>query len=112
MTKFRTFLIASAALTLAAASAQAAAAPGAYKLAAGSTTCTVTLAADGTAAAAGCADGVARWQARYYGVELQTASGETVAILRGKDGTYAGTRVSDGRALTLNADGAAVASTH
>ena len=38
-------------------------------------------------------------------------SGETVALLKGKDGTYTGTRFEDGRTLTLSADGAAVAST-
>ncbi|MBV8976486.1 MAG: AprI/Inh family metalloprotease inhibitor [Alphaproteobacteria bacterium] len=114
MTSIRSLLIASAALALSAASVQAAAAPGAYKLAGAGASCTITLAADGTAAANDCAQasGVARWQAKYNGVELQTASGETVAILRGKDGSYTGARFSDGRALTLSADGAAVASTH
>jgi len=115
MTSLRTLLIASAALTLAGASAQAAAAPGAYQLASGGNACAITLAADGSAtASADCpnAAGVARWQAKFNGVELQTASGETVALLRGKDGSYAGTRFSDGRALSLSADGSAVASSH
>jgi len=114
MTSLRTLLIASAALALTAASAQAAAAPGAYKLASGGNACAITLAADGTAAAsADCtnANGVARWQAKFNGVELQTASGETVALLKGKDGSYTGTRFSDGRALTLSSD-TAVASSH
>jgi hypothetical protein len=116
MTNLRSLLIASAALALSAVAAQADGAPGAYKLAIGAkTTCAITLAADGTTAYAGdCAQGsgVARWQAKFNGVELKTARGETVAILKGKDGTYTGTRFDDGSALTLSADGAAVASTH
>ena len=75
----------------------------------------VEFAADGSAAYTGdCAQGsdVARWQAKFNGVELKTARGETVAILKGKDGIYTGTRFSDGSALKLSADGAAVASTH
>jgi hypothetical protein len=115
MTKLRPFLIASAFALVAVSAAQADPA-GSYKLAIGANvTCPITLASDGTAAyAADCAQGgrVARWQAKYNGVELKTASGETVAILKGKDGSYAGTRVADGRTLTLNADGSAVASTH
>ena len=61
-----------------------------------------------------CAQGgdVARWQAKFNGVELKTARGETVAVLKGKDGAYTGTRFEDGRTLTLSADGAAVASSH
>lgn len=115
MNSFRALLAASA-LTLVAASAAQADPAGAYKLAIGATaTCPITLAADGTAAyPADCAQAghIARWQAKYNGVELKTASGETVAILKGKDGAYAGTRVADGRTLTLSADGAAVASSH
>lgn len=115
MNSFRTLLTASA-LTFAAVSAAQADPAGAYKLAIGATAnCPITLAADGTASFSGdCAMGgnVAKWQAKYNGVELKTASGETVAILRGKDGSYAGTRVADGRSMTLSADGAAVASTH
>ncbi|SRR5579862_288387 len=116
MTNLRSLMIASAALALSAVSAQADGTAGAYKLAIGAkTTCAVNLAADGSAAYTGdCAQGsdVARWQAKFNGVELKTARGETVAILKGKDGTYTGTRFSDGSALTLSADGAAVASTH
>jgi hypothetical protein len=115
MTKLRTLLVAST-FALAAVSAAQADPAGSYKLAIGAkASCPITLAADGTASyAADCEQGgnVARWQAKYNGVELKTASGETVAILKGKDGTYAGTRVADGRALTLSADGSAVASNH
>ena len=111
----RSLLIASTFALVAVSAAQADPAAGTYKLAIGANaTCPITLAADGTAAyPADCAQGgrVARWQAKYNGVELKTASGETVAILKGKDGSYAGTRVADGRALTLSAD-SAVASTH
>jgi Protease inhibitor Inh len=115
MTNLRSLLIASTALVLSAISVQAEGAPGAYKLAIGAkAACPVTLAADGSVAATGdCAGSdVARWQAKFNGVELKTARGETVAILKGKDGTYTGTRFEDGSALTLSADGNAVASTH
>lgn len=116
MTTLRTLLIASAVAVSAISAAQADdAAAGSYKLAFGATvTCPVTLAADGSASFAGdCAQGagVAKWQAKFHAVELKTRSGETVALLHGKDGSYTGTRVSDGRALALNAD-SAVASTH
>jgi hypothetical protein len=116
MTNLRSLLIASAALALTAVSAQADPAAGSYKLAVGAnTTCAINLAADGSATYAGdCAQGsgVARWQAKFNGVELKTARGETVALLKGKDGAYTGTRFEDGRTLTLSADGNAVASTH
>ncbi|HVU21386.1 MAG TPA: AprI/Inh family metalloprotease inhibitor [Rhizomicrobium sp.] len=116
MTSFRPLLIASAFALSAVSAAQAGeATAGAYKLAIGSnTTCAITLAADGsTAYASDCAQGagVAKWQARFNGVELKTARGETVALLKGKDGSYTGTRFEDGRALTLSSD-SAVASTH
>jgi hypothetical protein len=116
MTNLRSLLIASAALALSAVSAQADSAAGSYKLAIGANaTCAINLAADGSAAYTGdCAQGsgVTRWLAKYNGVELKTASGETVALLKGKAGTYTGTRFEDGRTLTLSADGNAVASTH
>lgn len=115
MTSLRSLLIASAALALSAVSAQADATAGSYKLAIGANaTCAITLAADGSAVYSGdCAQGanVAKWSAKYNGVELQTARGETVALLKGKDGTYKGTRFEDGRTLTLSTD-SAVASTH
>jgi len=111
----RSLLIASTFALVAVSAAQADPA-GSYKLAIGANaSCPITLAADGTATyAADCEQGghVAKWSAKYNGVELQTASGETVAILKGKDGAYAGTRVADGRALKLSADSSAVASTH
>jgi hypothetical protein len=114
MTTFRTLLAASA-LSFVAVSAAQADPAGAYKLAIGATAvCPITLAADGTAAySSDCANGgnVSRWHAKPNGVELKTASGETVAFLAGKDGSYAGTRFADGRTLKLNAD-AAVASSH
>jgi Protease inhibitor Inh len=115
MTSFRSLLTASAILVATAVSAQADPAAGSYKLAIGTNaTCAITLAADGSATyAADCAQGagVARWQAKFNGVELKTARGETVALLKGKDGAYTGTRFEDGRALTLSAD-SSVASTH
>jgi len=116
MTSLRSLLIASAALVLTAVSAQAAPAAGSYKLAIGAnTTCAINLADDGAANYAGdCAQGagVAKWRAKFNGVELQTAGGETVALLKGKDGAYTGTRFADGRALTLSAEGSAVAQSH
>ncbi len=115
MTSLRTLLTASA-LALAAASAAHAAdaTAGTYKLAIGANACPITLAADGSASlTADCAQGteVAKWQAKFHAVELKTSSGETVALLHGKDGSYTGTRFSDGRALTLSSD-SAVASSH
>jgi len=113
MTNLRSLLIASAAVALTAVSAQAAPTAGSYKLAIGAgTTCAITLADDGSANySSDCAQGggVARWQAKYNGVELKTARGETVALLKAKDGSYTGTRFDDGRTLTLSADGQAVA---
>jgi hypothetical protein len=109
-------LLTSSALVLAAVSVAQADPAGSYKLAIGANaTCIITLAADGSASYTGdCAQGgdVARWQAKFNGVELKTARGETVALLKGKDGAYTGTRFEDGRTLTLSADGAAVASSH
>jgi hypothetical protein len=116
MNSLRTLLTTSALIFVAVSTAQADAAAGSYKLAIGANaSCPITLADNGTATyTADCAQGghVARWQAKYNGVELDTASGETVAILKGKDGSYAGTRVADGRTLTLSTDSSAVASNH
>jgi len=115
MNNLKLLLISSAFAFVAVSAAQADPA-GAYKLAIGAkATCAVTLVADGTANFTGACDqgsDVARWQAKSSGVELKKASGETVAVLKGKDGSYTGTRFEDGRTLTLSADGAAVASTH
>ena len=109
-------LLISSALVFTAVSAAQADPAGSYKLAIGAkATCAVTLVADGTATFTGACDqggDVARWQAKSSGVELKKASGETVAVLKGKDGSYTGTRFEDGRTLTLSADGAALASTH
>jgi hypothetical protein len=106
MNTLRTLLVASAftlaGLSLAQADTNLA---GNWKLAVGQTSCPLTLAADGTATYAGdCASGsgVARWQAKYNGLELKTASGETVGVLKPKGDAYAGTRVSDGRDLVLS----------
>jgi hypothetical protein len=116
MTTLRSLLVASAVAVSAISAAHAdEASAGSYKLAIGANaTCPVTLAADGSATfSADCAQGagVAKWQAKFHAVELKTAGGETVALLHGKDGSYSGTRFSDGRALTLSSD-SAVASTH
>ena len=115
MNSFKLLLVSSALAFVAVSAAQADPA-GSYKLAIGAkATCAVTLVADGTATFTGACDqgsDVARWQAKSSGVELKKASGETVAVLKGKDGSYTGTRFEDGRTLTLSTDGAAVASTH
>ena len=115
MNSLRTILTASAfaLVAVSAAHAREAVAPGTYNLAIGSSAdCPITLSADGSAAAGNCAQSgdIAKWQAKYNGVELKTASGETVAILKGKDGSYRGTRFADGRALRLSAN--TVASSH
>lgn len=116
MNNLRPLLISSAFLALTAVSAaQADPAAGSYKLAIGASTCPITLSADGKASyTAECAQGsdVARWHAKFNGLELQTASGETVAVLKAKDGAYAGTRYADGRSVVLSADGSAVALSH
>jgi hypothetical protein len=116
MSSLRTLLIASSLVFAAVSAAQADPAAGSYKLAIGSNaTCEITLAADGSATyTADCAQGagVAKWQAKYNGVELKTASGETVAILKGKNGSFAGARFADGRSLTLSPDTSAIASNH
>src|ERR1700755_2138876 len=113
MTKLRSLLIASAALALTAVSVQAAPTAGSYKLAIGANaSCAITLADDGSTNYTGdCAQGgrVAKWQAKYNGVELKTAGGETIALLKPADGGYSGTRFEGGRKLTLSADGQAVA---
>ena len=106
MKAIRTILFSSILLT---AGAQAQPAPdvsGAWKLAIGANlVCPLTLAPDGTASfTADCAGGggVARWYASADKLELRTASGETVGVLRGKDGGYAGKRFTDGRVLLLS----------
>ena len=116
MTKLRPLLITSAFLALSAFSAaQADPAAGSYQLAVGhAAACPVTLATDGSASfAADCAQTaqVARWQSRHDGIELETASGETVAVLKARDGNYAGKDFADGRTLVLTGE-AAVATTH
>jgi Protease inhibitor Inh len=116
MNNLKLLFISSTTLALITFSAAQADPAGSYKLAIGAkATCAITLAADGTATYTGACDQgaeVARWQAKASGVELKKASGETVAVLKGKDGAYTGTRFEDGRTLTLNADSAALASTH
>jgi hypothetical protein len=102
MTTFRTFTL--LALAGFSAAAQAETAEGNWKLAAGTeASCTLMLAADGTATS-DCATGnrVARWKVKADKLELRTMSGETIGILTAKDGTYAGRRFSDGRTLLLS----------
>ena len=115
MTKVRPLLITGALLALSAFSAaQADPAAGTYQLKIGhAASCPVTLAADGSATISGdCTHDaqVARWQARYNGIELDTASGETVAVLKSSDGAYAGKTFADGRPVTLTSDSTVAAS--
>jgi hypothetical protein len=118
MNSLRTLLTASALALVAVSAAQAgeAVSPGSYKLSIGAgAVCPITLSADGSASyASDCAQSanIAKWQAKFNGVELKTASGETVALLKGKDGSYSGTRFADGRAMALSADGSSLASSH
>ena len=113
MNNLRTLLITSAVLALTAIPAQAAPAAGSYKLTVGANAaCPVTLAADGTVTGDCAQSHVAKWEGKADGVELFTASGETVAVLKVKNGGYAGTRFVDGRSLVLSSDASAVATSH
>jgi len=109
MTKIRTLLFASLAVAASFAAAQADPATdvaGAWKLAiGGAEACPLTLVADGTVNfTADCAkeSRVARWRVCADKLELKTASGETVGMLRAQDGNYTGKRFADGRTILLS----------
>ncbi len=79
---------------------------GAWKLAIGaSEACPLTLMADGSVTStADCARDtrVAQWHAIADKIELKTAAGETVGVLRAHDSNYTGKRFEDGRMLVLS----------
>jgi len=109
MKTLRTLLFTSFAVAISVAAAQAQQSPdvtGAWKLSVGgNVVCPLTLTADGTATFASecaAADRVARWHTCADKVELKTASGETVGILRHQGEGYTGKRFSDGKALLLS----------
>jgi hypothetical protein len=74
--------------------------------------CTLTLASETTAATTGvatpssdCAGGlneIGRWKTTPSGLQLFSPSGDMVAWLKAKDGSYQGSRLSDGRKLALD----------
>ena len=87
---------------------------GAWKLSIGENDapCTLTLAPDETIGTAGiatpssdCEGGlntIGRWKATPTGLQLFSPSGDLVAWLKSRDGSYEGSRLSDGRKLALN----------
>lgn len=87
---------------------------GAWKLSIGENDapCTLTLAPDETVGTAGiatsssdCEGGlntIGRWKATPTGLQLFSPSGDLVAWLKSRDGSYEGSRLSDGRKLALN----------
>jgi hypothetical protein len=87
---------------------------GIWKLSAGSNDalCTLTLASDpadelaGVAlASAACASGlntIGRWKRTPAGLELLAPDGGLVAVLKDRRGTFEGSRITDGKTLTLN----------
>ena len=65
--------------------------------------CEISMTADGDiTGASDCSVPVARWKATSDGVQLQTASGETYALLKAKAGTLEGTTFADMRRVTLS----------
>ena len=74
--------------------------------------CTLTLAPGAALSTAGlatpspdCAGGlnsIGRWKATPTGLQLYSPSGDMVAWLKQKDGTYQGSRLSDGQKLALD----------
>ena len=109
MKTLRTLLFTSFAVAMSVAAAQAQQSPdvtGAWKLAVGSNVvCPLTLTADGTAtftSECAAADRVARWRTCANSIELRTASGETVGMLRHQGDGYVGKRFSDGKVLLLS----------
>jgi hypothetical protein len=77
---------------------------GSWKLVLGrNTPCEISMTADGDITrAADCSVPVARWKATSDGVQLQTASGETYALLKAKAGNLEGATFADMRRVTLS----------
>ena len=73
--------------------------------------CTLTLAPDTTGGAGTVASGadcptglnaISTWKVSGNGIQLYSGTGDLVAWLKPKDGTYIGTRFADGRKLALS----------
>jgi Protease inhibitor Inh len=77
---------------------------GTWKLALGKKApCDVAMAADGAVTpSADCPAAIAHWKGTSNGVQLQTASGETFAVLKPKGASFEGTTFADARAVTLS----------
>jgi hypothetical protein len=85
---------------------------GTWKLSMNNDPCTLTLAADQTATTAGvvtpsedCVGGlntIGRWKETPNGLQLFSPSGDMIAWLKDKNGTYEGSRLSDGQKLSLD----------
>src|SRR5215469_15738221 len=86
---------------------------GAWKLSIGATDpCMLTLSTDPATSTAGlvtpsteCPGGlntIGRWKQTGTGLQLLSPSGDMIAWLRGKDGSYKGSRLADGQRLALD----------
>jgi hypothetical protein len=87
---------------------------GAWKLSVGvnDDPCTLTLAADPASPIAGvvtpspdCVGGlntIGRWKTTSTGLQLFSPSGDMIAWLKAKNGSYQGSRLSDGQKLALD----------
>jgi len=86
---------------------------GAWKLSIGATDpCMLTLSADPATAAAGvvtpsteCPGGlnaIGRWKQSGTGLQLLSPSGDMIAWLKQKNGSYQGSRLTDGQKLALD----------
>jgi len=76
---------------------------GNWKLALGKKApCDVSMTADGTVTpGTDCPSEIARWKSTSNGVQLQTASGATYAVLKPKGSSFEGMTFADSRAVTL-----------
>jgi hypothetical protein len=77
---------------------------GTWKLALGKKApCDVAMAADGMVTpSADCPAAIAHWKSTSTGVQLQTASGETFAVLKSKGASFEGTTFADARSVLLS----------
>jgi Protease inhibitor Inh len=76
---------------------------GSWKLALGKKApCEVQMTADGAVTpGTDCPTDIARWKGTSNGVQLQTASGETYAVLKPKGSGFEGATFADSRSVTL-----------
>ena len=77
---------------------------GNWKLALGKKTpCDVSMTVDGAVTpAADCSAPIAHWKGTSNGIQLQTASGETFAVLKPKGEQFVGATIADTRTVTLS----------